>query len=187
MNGQTDMTKLIVGFSNFSSVPKNELTKIWKEWIVKHFGVPFQNFTTRNEENHENFRHGNACPKALFSVYCFIVCLLSHWCAYKGRNQNITKTAWRYTAVYLNFYFHMWVRSIATAVDTKHSNKHHYIYEWFISLHERMASSISNICFTKYRISVFDISYEKNVLTQRQYWTRGLSPWKSSIKNKYWH
>ena len=124
-----------------------------------------------------NSRHGNARSKALFCIYCFIVCLLSSWCAYKGgkKNQNSTKTAWRHVAVYLYFHFYTSIQSIATDVDTVHSNKHHYIHEWSVSLQEGMTSSISDICVTTYRISVFDISYEKqNVLSQRHYWTSGL-------------
>jgi hypothetical protein len=123
-----------------------------------------------------NFWHRNECSTALFYIYSLIACLLSHCCAYESRNQNSRKAAWGYTAVYLNFYFHTWVQSIATDVDTKHTNKHQYIYDWFISLQEGMTTSISDICVTKYRVSVFDINYEKkNVLTQRQYWTRSLS------------
>jgi hypothetical protein len=129
-------------------------------------------------KNTGNLRHGNARSKSLFCIYCFILCLLSYWCAYKNRNQNRTKTAWRYVAAYWKLHFLM-----SIGVD---SNRCRYTASQQTSLHLRViafTSSISDICVISSIEYQFLISIMQNVLIQRQYWTRGLSLLKSPIKN----
>ena len=97
-----------------------------------------------------NLRHGNARSKSLFYIYCFILCLLSHWCAYKNRNQNSGKTAWRYVSVYLDRYF--------LYVNWVDSNRCRYIASQQTSLHLGLICFTSSI-FRRLCYKVSNISY----------------------------